>query len=228
MHLDDHGWLVPAQGDPPVSRVPTPRTVPLSTPTPIGVVWHWTGTRGQTPRHAHLLAQSIASGFGPSWHLLISRFGEVVQSAPVTVGTNHVGRTGRIAGQLVSVNPTTVGIELENAGRLMRADGAWAQVMNPHEPRERHQPTGLVVPDNEVLLDDGGAWHAYSDQQIAAAEVVLRALVAGLHWHPAACLHSHAELDPGRKADPGRLWMERALPAIVDRIFKGVSRAGAV
>jgi hypothetical protein len=108
-----------------VVRLPTVRTCALATARPVALVWHGTGGAPR-PGHAERLAKRIQTyrrGLDrpASWHFLVSARGEILQSAPITVGTWHVGRPGTIEGHTHrNVNAATIGIELENPGRLLK------------------------------------------------------------------------------------------------------------
>src|SRR5262245_43281835 len=120
MRIDDEGWLVAEDGDPAVTRYPTVRRYALVVPAPLGIVWHWTAGRGG-PGFAEALARRVQTyrrgiDRAASWNVLIAKDGGIHQSAPLTVGTWHVGRPGVIAGRrFENVNRATVGCELENA-----------------------------------------------------------------------------------------------------------------
>ena len=113
MNVDDHGWLVGAEREPVVTRLPTVRTYALATREPLGAVWHTTDERGG-PGTSEAMARRVQTfriGVDrlASWHLLVSREGAVYQSAPFTVGTWHVGVGGVIAGRrFPNINHVTV------------------------------------------------------------------------------------------------------------------------
>lgn len=213
------GWLVPsAKDDPVIVRTPTSRTQPYTVPGPLAVVWHWTGSgvddnRGH--RDSEALARWIAdpdSDARASWHVLIDRDGTVIQSAPTTVGTQHVGRTGRIRGMTRGVNGCTVGIELENLGEL-RGPGDYLAAW-PFDGKAPRVPAARAK-----KAADGRFFDTYTTAQEKSAEAVLRALVLAYSWPREACTYGHVDFDSPRKQDPGPLWLGEVLPRILDRIY---------
>lgn len=107
--LDADGWAAGAD----VHVIPSPRSQALvhrdgaGAPAPAGIVWHWTATG---PGTAWACARRIALPPKPgeraaSWHVLISRKGEVLQSVPLRRGAWHTGGT--------------------TAKRFARKSGAW-------------------------------------------------------------------------------------------------------
>jgi len=219
MHLSrTSGWLGGDTGES-VVAIASGRHIPLDPDGLLGVTWHWTASRGRTRAHVGELAKSIVDGSGPSWHLAIGRAGNVVQSVGLHRGANHVGKFGLVAGRQRSVNRSTVGVELENLGRVIRVGPEWRQVVNPAEPPHTHAPSAFACPDAEVVECDGAHWHAYSDAQVATAEALICALVARFGWTREAFGYSHSAFDPARKADPGVVWTKVHLPAILDRVF---------
>jgi len=223
MTLSPAGWYAPAR------HIATARTVTLETPAPVGLVHHATASRGTTAKHIELLADEVSNGRGASYHFGIGRFGNVVQLASVLKGTNHCGVRASIAGARRSVNGSTVGLELENACRLMRVGDLWRSVRDPWKPAREWEPDlRYVIPADEVAESAAGAWHAFTPAQEAAAEALIRALVARFGWTRDVCGYSHAALDPSRRVDPGPLWMLDVLPRVLDRVFIGPAVAPGV
>lgn len=217
MRVDATGWLDT------VTRVPTQRTTPLASGKPLAIVWHWTG--GGTPAALCRRIQRLppregastrereaasAAGIEPaiaSWHLLIGRDGVVRQSAPLTVGTWHVGRKGRIGGALRDVNRVTVGIEIDNLGEVTPAPGGgWTN--------------GLYTApaDREVVGVAGHTFDAFPAAQVAAAGEVLRAVASAFGLSRADCSFGHCDFDSPRKADPGPVWRGVVLPRLLTEV----------
>lgn len=131
-----------------------------------------------------------------SAHLVIARDGKITQLVPFNRAAWHAGRSRW--GSLSGLNRYSIGIELDNAGQLIRSGGRWVS------PLTRRQ-----YPDREVTVaphkhDPPGAepcgWHAYTPQQIDAALECGLALFA--HYRLADVL-GHDDIAPGRKRDPG-------------------------
>ncbi|TMQ08641.1 MAG: N-acetylmuramoyl-L-alanine amidase [Deltaproteobacteria bacterium] len=159
-----------------------------------------------------------------SWHLLIARDGAIYQSAPVTVGTWHVGKPGLIAGRrFANVNHATVGCELENAGRLRRLGDqvyCWPYFVNPSAPAfERRPDPRCALPLDRAVATRAGLFDSFTPAQEASAAVVLRALVTRFGWTRDVCAYGHVEFDPQNREDPGPVWTLTFLPRVLDRVF---------
>lgn len=214
MVVDATGWLTEAL------RVETRRTVALASGKPLAIVWHWTGGGDPAalcrriralppPEHASTRERQAASAAGiepaaASWHLLIGRNGAVFQTAPLTRGTWHVGRKGRIGGALREVNRCTVGIELDNLGEVTPAPGGgWTN------------GTYSAPPDREVVVVAGRTFDGFPAAQVAAAERVTRAVAAAFGLSRADCSFGHCDFDSPRKQDPGPVWRGSVLPRVL-------------
>jgi len=234
MRVDDNGWLIGDAADPVVKRYPTVRTYPLTTTTPLGLVWHTTdGTGG--PGYAEMLAQG-ARRFRPgvdrpaSWHVLIARDGAIYQSASFQVGTWHVGKPGVIAGKKFSnINFGTIGIELENAGRLRRVGDRvyfWPYYVNPNAPsNERRVDPALALPTERGIVTAAGLFDGFPPAQEGSAAAVVGALVARYRWTREVCSYGHVEFDPEHREDPGPIWKETVLPRVLNRVFGSAASA---
>jgi N-acetyl-anhydromuramyl-L-alanine amidase AmpD len=164
--------------------------------------------------------------------VLIAKDGEIFQSAPFSVGTWHVGVAGVIAGRrFPNINHATSGIELENAGRLLRLGSqayCWPFYLDPSAPPlERRIDPNCAVSLDRAVATSKGLFDGFTAAQEASAAVVLRALVTRYHWKREVCLYGHVDFDPENREDPGPIWKETILPRILDRIFGAASTAGA-
>jgi N-acetyl-anhydromuramyl-L-alanine amidase AmpD len=226
--VDDTGWLAGADGEPVGKRFPTVRTYALATPAPLGIVWHTTGGRGG-PGYAETLARRIQTfrrgvDRPASWHLVIAKDGAIYQSAPLTVGTWHVGKPGVIGGRrFANVNHATVGCELENAGRLRRLGNqvyCWPYFVNPAAPvYERRPDPRCAIPLDRAVATRAGLFDVFTPAQEASAAVILRALVARFGWTREVCAYGHVDFDPQNREDPGPVWTLTHLPRVLDRVF---------
>ena len=124
-----------------------------------------------------------------SAHLVIGRDGGIAQLVPFNRVAWHAGQS-RWAGRS-GVNAFSIGIELDNAGRLDRVGKRW---ISPLSRRE--------YADDEVFVgkhkDDG--WHDYSAAQIEAALAVGLLLMRSYSLKDVV---GHEDIAPGRKSDPG-------------------------
>ena len=231
MRVDPDGWLQAEPGGPSVVHLPTVRTTPLGPEGTLGLVWHATGGVGG-PRFAEGLARRIQTyrrGIDrpASWHLLISaEDGTIFQSAPITVGTWHVGRPGVIAGvPRRNVNAFTIGVELQNAGPLVEVDGvfyAWPFWLDP--ARQKPDPRYRVAAER-VGRVCGRAYDAFTPAQVTSARSLVEALARHRGWGPDAFRHLHSDFAAPVKTDPGDLWKER-LGDLLDSAF-GAGRSPA-
>ncbi len=130
MRIDEKGWIVLEPQDPAwlqIERIPTQRTRPLEPrgSKPRRIVWHYTEVCGDM----RALCRRIVPVPGrASWHALIARPAAppsgiliIYQCAPFLVGTWHVAGPPR--GVLLDgkpVNAQTLGVEVENWGRVRR------------------------------------------------------------------------------------------------------------
>lgn len=208
MHVDPLGWLVPDRPDDPgVIRIPTDRTRALD---PCGVlaVVHHTTDDPPTPDYARRIAERWKdrpppNGRAASAHMIVDRdTGTIYQLAPLYVGTWHVGVAAHVAGERRRVNACTIGIEWCSAGRLKSRNGEW--LCYPYT-----DPTRSVSDAGVGLARDGTHWHRPSSAQAHTAARLMGALHA---WRPgispADLTRTHAEYDPGRREDPGPLYVE--------------------
>lgn len=224
MRVDEKGWLQRESVDPAIQHFPTIRTCRLAPGGPLGLVWHATGGVGGL-RFAEGLARRIQNyrrgvDRPASWHVLIAASGTIFQSAPLTVGTWHVGRPGVVGGtNHPSVNAVTIGVELENAGPLVRVQGgfyAWPHWLD----RERGKPDPRYrIAAERVAYVDKHAYDAFPALQIASARALIRAIAKDKAWGQDAFRHCHADFAAPTKTDPGPLWTS-LLPDLIEAAFQ--------
>lgn len=224
MRVDAQGWLQAVPGGARVLHLPTVRTTPLGSAGALGLVWHATGGIG-SPGAAGRLAQRIQTyrrgvDRPASWHLLVGKDGTVYQSASVLVGTWHTGRPGVVAGRrLGNVNAATVGVELENAGRLHVVAGrAYSWPYWRDAGRRRPDPR-YALPASNVEKHGGQPYDGFPALQVWAAAEIVDALRSFFGWSREAAGYGHAMFAAPSKTDPGLLWMEQRLPGILDELF---------
>jgi hypothetical protein len=249
MHIDQKGWLQSEPGDPVVLHVPTERTTKLVGGKPLGLAWHWTadavneGGYGDSVALAKSIAKRPAPGeASASWNALVDRTGAIVQSASFLSGTWHVGRPGIVADQhFANVNAATIGIELENAGRLTKVGNDWvgwpfykAGIVDGQRvraPRFGVDPRFVVAKTRMVTYPDttfqhvtwkAGSFDAYTNEQEVSAQAIVTALAAFFGWKADAFRYGHALfVPPSYKEDPGPGWLGAGgmLEGILARVF---------
>lgn len=194
--LDADGWLV-GQG---VTKIPSQRKYErLVTGDPTHVVLHWTATaRGTAKTLAQRIAKLPPKGqAGSSWHICVGSDGHLWQSVACEQGAWHAG--GRTAATIdgKSYNRFSVGIEIENLGRVVKGrDGAWRAwpFMKPG-----YKPGPLVKPDD--IFQYGNHWYQkFPPDQLDALERLMDLLED--EYGPLTIV-GHNEVDPTRKEDPG-------------------------
>jgi N-acetyl-anhydromuramyl-L-alanine amidase AmpD len=212
------------------------RTYTLAVAAPLGIVWHATEDRGG-PGYAEALArriQTFRSGIDrpASQHLVIAKDGSICQSAPFSVATWHVGMPGVIAGKrFANVNHATVGVELENAGRLKRLGAlayCWPYFVDPQVPAYQRRPNpSCALPLDRAVATHDGLFDTFTVAQESSATLVLHALATRYDWAREVCAYGHVQFDPQHREDPGPIWKETILPRVLDRVFGGGVAAAA-
>ena len=142
---------------------------------------------------------------GVSTHLLIGRDGRAVQFLPFDRIAHHSGFSWWE--QDSNLNKNSIGIELDNAGLLIRRDKKW----------QRHK---MVIPDNEVkqaihwkqfIPNDPArfpGWQKFTKAQLDVARKIVRALVQ--RYPSIVEILGHDDVNLRNRYDPGPLFpMER-------------------
>lgn len=227
MKVTTDGWLQSEPGGAKVTRLPTVRLVKLSVPKPVALVWHATGGVGG-PRFAEGLARRIQTyrrgvDRAASWHIVIAAgTGEVFQSAPLNIGTWHVGRAGTIEGvHHPYINRVTIGVELENAGGLIKVSESFYAHPFWLNREKRIPHPGCRVPKERVRFHEGRPYDRFTDAQAATARELISALAEHFDWSPKAFEYAHADFGAPEKTDPGPLWMVARLPGVLSEAFTG-------
>jgi len=127
-----------------------------------------------------------------SAHLVIGRDGSITQSVPFDTVAWHAGRS-RWEGR-EGLNGYSLGIELDNAGRLIRQGDQWRswfqRVYTADEVLES-------VHKNESSM---AGWHTFTAEQIDATVTVSCLLFERYGLRDVV---GHEDIAPGRKSDPG-------------------------
>ncbi|HEX8362627.1 MAG TPA: N-acetylmuramoyl-L-alanine amidase [Longimicrobium sp.] len=155
------------------------------------LVIHYTAG-GSAKESIDFLATKAA---GASAHIVIGRDGAITQMVPFDRVAWHAGAS-RWEG-VKGLNSHSLGIELDNAGKLKKTGGKWRAWY------------GGVIPDDEVLeavhkneMEEGivRGWQEYTPKLIAAA-LQLSALL--VRHYGLKDVIGHDDIAPGRKDDPG-------------------------
>jgi N-acetylmuramoyl-L-alanine amidase len=127
-----------------------------------------------------------------SAHVVIARDGAITQLVPFDRVAWHAGRS-RWEG-IEGLNQHSIGIELDNAGRLMRQGDKWRAWF------------GQTYEDDEVMEathkheTSPAGWHVFTPQQIDAALELASVLV---RKYDLVDVLGHDDISPFRKSDPG-------------------------
>jgi N-acetylmuramoyl-L-alanine amidase len=140
-----------------------------------------------------------------SAHLVVGRDGTITQLIPFDTVAWHAGRSsyqGR-----VGYNKYSIGIEIDNAGRLSKSGSKFAAWFG-----RKYDADDVVkaVHRNESKAE---YWHAYSEEQITAVGEICQALIKN---YPIDTILGHEEIAPKRKSDPGPAF---PLDKLRDRMF---------
>lgn len=152
------------------------------------LVMHYTAS-SSTDAAVRWLTDPEASA---SAHLLVGRDGTVTQLLPFDRVAWHAGRSSWEG--LSGLNRHSIGIELDNAGRLERKGGAWQAWFGERYPDEEVME---AVHKHETTPS---GWHVFPAEQIAAA---LEAALSIVRTYDLLDVIGHDDIAPGRKSDPG-------------------------
>lgn len=131
-----------------------------------------------------------------SAHLVIGRDGRVIQMVPFNRVAWHAGQS--VWAGRSGLNAFSIGIELDNAGRLERAGSRW---VSPVSKRSYADDDVLVAPHrNDRPGSPPSGWHEYTEAQMEATMKVAQLL---MHHYRLAAILGHDDIAPGRKSDPG-------------------------
>ena len=149
------------------------------------IVVHYTaGTSARTA--AEFLAKAEVKA---SAHLVIGRQGELFQLVPFDTEAWHAGRS--CYGGRANLNRYSIGIELDNLGRLQLQEGRFVA------------ECGVEVAPADVYVDDTGEvatfWHRYTERQKRLLREICRLLK---QHYPIRYVVGHSDITD-RKQDPG-------------------------
>lgn len=125
-------------------------------------------------------------------HVVMGRDGAITQLVPFQRIAWHAGRSsfqGRSG-----LNRYAIGIEIDNAGRLVQAGSRFTSWFG------RDYPGDEVIEAIHRNESAPAPWHRYAEAQIQQVEALCEVLIA---HYPIAWIVGHEEISPGRKSDPG-------------------------
>ncbi|HET7462595.1 MAG TPA: N-acetylmuramoyl-L-alanine amidase [Longimicrobium sp.] len=128
-----------------------------------------------------------------SAHIVIGRDGKVTQQVPFNRVAWHAGKSEWKG--IVGLNSHSIGIELDNPGKMVKKGDHWAAVT-----------FGGSFPDSDVLVathkneSSPAGWYKYPEAQLAVAREVAKAIVQAYGLKEVI---GHDDISPGRKVDPG-------------------------
>lgn len=172
------------------------------------LVMHYTGASSTNGAISWLCTPKSRA----SAHLVISPEGKITQLAPFNLKTWHAGASRW--GNQMDLNSCSIGIELVNAGLLLRrADGIYTEQLGDKR----------AIPAHDIIIathQNGGGergWAEFADAQIEVAMEIGRALVR--HYQLKEVLgHDEIAIPFGRKTDPGPAFpMSRFEAAVMGR-----------
>jgi N-acetylmuramoyl-L-alanine amidase len=197
MNVNNHR-LMQDDGSP-VSFTPSPSIG--SAVSPLYLIIHYTAGRDFKSSVSWLTNPKANA----SAHLVIGRDGQVEQLVPFNRIAWHAGKSKW--GELEGMNRYSIGIELDNAGRLNRnGQGKWsAWFGETYDDKDVIQ----MVHKHEV---SAAGWHTYTQVQMETLIAVATALNERYRF---AEILGHDDVAPGRKSDPGPAFPMTSFSSIV-------------
>lgn len=127
-----------------------------------------------------------------SAHIVIGRDGKVTQMVPFNVIAWHAGQSQWRG--INGLNTHSIGIELDNPGRLTKRDGVWRADFGG-----RFADADVLVATHKNETRSSG-WFKYPEAQMAVAREVAKAIIQAYGLKE---IVGHDDISPGRKVDPG-------------------------
>src|ERR1035437_4145865 len=158
------------------------------------IICHYTG--GTTVQSAHNTYLDPTTQV--SWHLSVSRDGDVTQLLSFDKVAWHAGASSWGTGPqaLVGMNKYSIGVEHSNCGPLTEKNGAYVTAF------------GQVVPNIDVGFDqNGNPWQLYSPQQLASSNYLILNFARILKVKDILG-HEQIATPIGRKKDPGPMYWD--------------------
>jgi N-acetylmuramoyl-L-alanine amidase len=201
MRIDQHRLL--RDNDTPVDFRPSPNKG--GTIEPRYLVMHYTAGRSAESSIGWLTDPAAKA----SAHLVVGRDGNIVQLVPFDEVAWHAGKSAWQDGsvRLAGMNRYSIGIELDNAGRLVRQGAHWRSL---HLGTTYDAAEVIEAVHKHETRKTG--WHVYPMAQLEAAFSLATLLVARYGLRD---ILGHDDIAPGRKTDPGPAFPMQSLRARV-------------
>ena len=161
---------------------------PFTKGLPDMVVIHYTGGSSVSSAVRTLVDPNVKA----SAHLVIGQKGEIKQLVPFNLISWHAGISAYQGRK--NLNQCSIGIELDNAGRLTKLDGEYVSWFGRKYPASEVMS---AIHKNESKISH---WHLYTEEQIDAVQRVCELLRDSYHIQH---IVGHDDIAPGRKTDPG-------------------------
>ena len=166
-------------------------------PAPKFIIMHFTtGTRMESTINHFKDPTSLVST-----HLLIGRDGRVVQFLPFDRIAHHCGYSWWE--QQSNLNNTSIGIELDNAGLLIRNPGGWQRhkILIPNDEVEQAVHWKQFTPNDPARFP---GWHKFTQVQLDVALSIVKALVK--RYPSIQEILGHDDINLKNRYDPGPLF----------------------
>ena len=155
---------------------------------PLYLVMHYTAGRS-VDESVRWMANPASKA---SAHVVVGRDGSIVQQVPFDTVAWHAGAS-RWEGRS-GLNRYSIGIELDNAGRLVRQGERWRAWFG-----QLYEDDDVIVATHKNESQPAG-WHAFTPAQLDAALELAALLV---DRYALRDIIGHDDIAPGRKSDPG-------------------------
>ena len=156
--------------------------------TPQYLIIHYTaGRSANSSAEWFMNPQSKASA-----HLVIGLDGSVRQLVPFNKRAFHAG-VSRWA-DLIGLNKYSIGIELDNPGKLNRVGSSWISWFG------QQYPDNMVIQATHKHQDNPAGWHIYTQMQLETCIKISQLLV---QQYQLLNILGHEDIAPLRKEDPG-------------------------
>ena len=127
-----------------------------------------------------------------SAHLVVGRDGSVTQLVPFDTIAWHAGKS--VWGDRTGLNNFSIGIELDNAGRLTQSGSQYSAWFGRTYPEED------VVEAIHRNEKEPSYWYRYTEEQITKTFDICQLLI---EKYDIKSILGHEEISPKRKIDPG-------------------------